>query len=45
LREVAEWVAAYRQFWEQRFDRLEDYLQNVQAPRQRKGKSHGRTGK
>ena len=45
LREVAEWVAAYRQFWEQRFDRLEDYLQKVQAPRQRKGKSHGRTGK
>ena len=43
LREVAEWVAAYRQFWEQRFDRLEDYLQKVQAPRQRKGKSHGRT--
>ena len=45
LREVAEWVAAYRQFWEQRFDRLEDYLQKVQTPRQRKGKSHGRTGK
>ena len=45
LREVSEWVAAYRQFWEQRFDRLEDYLQKVQTPRQRKGKSHGRTGK
>ena len=45
LREVAEWVAAYRQFWEQRFDRLEDYLQKVQAPRQRKGKSHGRKGR
>jgi DNA-binding transcriptional ArsR family regulator len=45
LREVSEWVAAYRQFWEQRFDRLEDYLQKVQAPRQRKGKSHGRKGK
>ena len=45
LREVSEWVAAYRQFWEQRFDRLEDYLQKVQTPRQRKGKSHGRKGK
>src|ERR1700738_1985741 len=43
-REVSEWVAAYRQFWEQRFDRLEDYLQKVQMPRQRKGKSHGRKG-
>ena len=26
LREVLEWVAHYRQFWELRFDRLEAYL-------------------
>src|SRR5260370_18983311 len=45
LREVSEWVAAYRQFWEQRLDRLEDYLQKVQTPRQRKRKTHGRKGK
>ena len=48
LREVSEWVAVYRQFWEQRLDRLEAYLQNAQAngrPRPRKGKSHGRNGK
>ena len=45
LREVSEWVAAYRQFWEQRLDRLEDYLQKVQTPRQRKRKAHGRKGK
>jgi DNA-binding transcriptional ArsR family regulator len=48
LREVSEWVAAYRQFWEQRLDRLEAYLQKAQAngrPRRRKGKSHGRKGK
>ena len=31
LREVSEWVAAYRQFWEQRLDRLEAYLQKAQA--------------
>ena len=45
LREVSEWVLAYRQFWEQRLDRLEAYLQKAQAngwPRPRKGKSHGR---
>ena len=46
LREVSEWVAAYRQFWEQRLDRLEAYLQKTQAaPRPRKGKTHGRKGK
>ena len=46
LREVSEWVAAYQQFWEQRLDRLEAYLQKAQAParppRSGKGKSHGR---
>ena len=48
LREVSEWVLAYRQFWEQRLDRLEAYLQQAQAAgrvRPRKGKSHGRKGK
>ena len=38
LREVSDWVAAYRQFWEQRLDRLEAYLHKAQ----RKGKSHAR---
>jgi len=31
LREVADWVEQYRQFWETRLDRLEEYLQEVQA--------------
>jgi DNA-binding transcriptional ArsR family regulator len=31
LREVANWIEHYRQFWEQSFDRLEDYLRNLQA--------------
>src|ERR1700721_979064 len=26
LKEVCDWVENYRQFWEQRFDRLDDYL-------------------
>ena len=30
LREVADWVEDYRQMWEQRLDRLEDYLKDVQ---------------
>ena len=29
LREVADWVEHYRRFWEQSFDRLEDYLQEL----------------
>jgi DNA-binding transcriptional ArsR family regulator len=41
LREVSEWVADYRRFWEQRLDRLEAYLKKAQA---KKG-SHGRKGK
>ncbi len=31
LREVANWVEQYRRFWEQRLDRLEDYLRELQA--------------
>lgn len=36
LKEVADWVEQYRQMWEQRLDRLEDYLRELQA-RQTKG--------
>jgi DNA-binding transcriptional ArsR family regulator len=31
LREVADWVGNYRRFWEESFDRLEEYLQELQA--------------
>jgi DNA-binding transcriptional ArsR family regulator len=30
LREVADWVEPYRQFWEQRLDRLDEYLRKLQ---------------
>lgn len=30
LREVADWVGRYRQFWEGSFERLDDYLAQVQ---------------
>jgi DNA-binding transcriptional ArsR family regulator len=30
LKEVAEWVEHYRQFWEESFDRLDDYLREIQ---------------
>ncbi len=31
LREAADWVEQYRQHWEQRLDRLEDYLRELQT--------------
>jgi DNA-binding transcriptional ArsR family regulator len=30
LGEAARWIEEYRRFWEQRFDRLGDYLQTVE---------------
>ncbi len=38
LKEVANWVGHYRRLWEQSFDRLDDYLRELQ----RKEKKHGR---
>jgi DNA-binding transcriptional ArsR family regulator len=33
LREVADWTAAYRRFWEKSFNRLDVYLEELQAKR------------
>jgi DNA-binding transcriptional ArsR family regulator len=30
LREVADWVEQYRRFWEESFDRLDEYLSELQ---------------
>ena len=32
LKDVADWVERYRSFWEQSFDRLDEYLQALQQP-------------
>jgi DNA-binding transcriptional ArsR family regulator len=37
LAEVSEWVEQYRKIWEERFDRLEAYLKELQSSE----KSHG----
>ncbi len=37
LKEVADWVEHYRRFWEQSFDRLDDYLRELK----RREKKHG----
>ena len=31
LKEAADWVEEYRRFWEQSFDRLDDYLQELKT--------------
>jgi DNA-binding transcriptional ArsR family regulator len=38
LKDVADWVENYRQFWEQSLDRLEDYLRDIQAQEKKYGR-------
>jgi DNA-binding transcriptional ArsR family regulator len=38
LKDAAGWLEHYRRFWEESFDRLDDYLRVLQ----KKGKKHGR---
>ena len=35
LRDVANWVEQYRRFWDERIDRLEDYLRELQIKEQK----------
>lgn len=42
FKDVADWMEQYRIFWEESFDRLEDYLKTVTAKEKTKGKKHGR---
>jgi DNA-binding transcriptional ArsR family regulator len=38
LKDIAAWVEHYRRFWEESFDRLDDYLRELKS----KEKKHGR---
>src|SRR5487761_1743483 len=42
LKQAADWIETYRRFWEESFDRLEDYLREVQKQMQKKEKKNGR---
>lgn len=47
LKEVDEWLASYRRFWEESFDRLDAYLMTLQGrttskARPTKGRRHSR---
>jgi DNA-binding transcriptional ArsR family regulator len=38
LKEIADWVEHYRSFWEQSFDRLDDYLRELQKKEKKRGR-------
>jgi DNA-binding transcriptional ArsR family regulator len=40
LKEVSEWTEQYRRFWTERYDRLDEYLEELQGRGKEKG--HGR---
>ena len=40
LKDVSAWVERYRELWEERLNRLDDYLRRIQAE-EKKGKKRG----
>jgi len=38
LRDVAEWMEQYRSFWDESFDRLDDYLQEMKKEKKHDGR-------
>lgn len=42
IKQVADWAEHYRALWEQRLDRLDDYLNELQTPLSKKEKIHAR---
>ncbi len=42
LKDAADWMEQYRQFWEESFDRLEAYLKTVTEKTKPKGQKRGR---
>lgn len=42
LKDASNWMEQYRAFWEESFDRLEEYLKTITADKKSKGKKHAR---
>jgi DNA-binding transcriptional ArsR family regulator len=38
LKRADDWLEQYRRFWEERLDRLDDYLKTLQAKEKRRGR-------
>lgn len=45
LKDAAGWIEFYRRFWEESFDRLDDYLQELKKRESKKEKKYVRTTK
>src|SRR5262245_1687778 len=45
LKTVDDWLERYRRFWEERFDRLEDYLREIQAQEKSEKEKNDKPGK
>jgi DNA-binding transcriptional ArsR family regulator len=43
LKDVDGWLDRYRKFWDENFDRLDDYLQELKAQEDEKGTKKART--
>lgn len=43
FKDVADWMEHYRMFWEESFDRLDEYLKTVQLKKKMKGKKNDKT--
>jgi DNA-binding transcriptional ArsR family regulator len=43
LRDVDEWLGHYRRFWDESFDRLDQYLRELQAKEKPRGPKHRKT--
>ena len=38
LKQAADWLDEYRRFWDESFDRLDEYLQTLQAKEKQRGR-------
>ena len=45
LKDVFDWIDHYRRFWEESFDRLDEYLQELKAQAAKKSKSKSKDKK
>ena len=42
LKDATDWIDQYREFWEDSFDRLDEYLKTMQTKKKTKGSKNGR---
>jgi DNA-binding transcriptional ArsR family regulator len=38
MKEASQWIEEYRRFWEERLDRLDEYLKQLQSPKKHEHK-------